>query len=347
MKTRQPEYGSREITQLVVFSLVVALGPLLLYPRTLGFELHLGMGLLFLLEAIYFSIVFSILNSGSGLGATVVGTLVAFGYRIALAAFFGLMIYLPGAESFSDGFWLGINGYWPAHLTFAITSPFVTLSFVQWLVDSLDTGDSTSRPSKGKAPRSERTAHSPIERPGMHSSTPGLKPAHSSSYQSPLSSFDVQEQSSANAAEFAFGADESRSAHASANGFERAVRYLAEDGSVRVASIVDPEGLELASFSRMGFVSSAWSPLALTLFENNSRVFSRHGCNTPNHIDLVYNDCKIDGRAVGPFYLVVVSERREDDLLGVRLNQACEMMHKFIAARYNPEVIAGLEERHV
>ncbi|MFQ5607105.1 MAG: hypothetical protein ACE5GA_04095 [Candidatus Zixiibacteriota bacterium] len=77
MIDRHDTFGSRDLLQLTVFSLVVVLGPLLLYPRTLDVSFEISLGSLALLEVLYYMIVLSFLNSGSGLVAMLLGAVIS------------------------------------------------------------------------------------------------------------------------------------------------------------------------------------------------------------------------------------------------------------------------------
>ncbi len=353
MKYKQSTFGSSEVMQIVVFTLVAVLGPLIVFPHTFGMTLSFSFSTLLILEALYYVIVFSVFNSGVGLKATLLGAFMAGLYRFILAALFGFMIFAPGGVVLGDAMREGFYGYWPGYLTFILCSPFVVMSFVKWLIDRLD-----------NAAEDENVA-------SMHSSMQDSAPAMMASDLT----FTSGEQTSAGTdagtdamgsnarsslgqgvpqeGEFAFGADSDRERNApgavsySGNGFERAVNYLAEDASVKVAAIVDLDGLEVASFSRTGFVSEDWSPFALSLVEENSWILERFQQSGPHRVELHYNDLRVECRLVGRLILFVVSEIHDDDLLGVRVSQASDIIGKYISARYSETLFVGMEGNNV
>lgn len=336
MRGRQEKFGSRDVLQLTVFSLVVVLGPLLLYPRDFSVNFEIGLGALVILEALYYSVVLTFLNSGSGLMATLLGAVISLAYRFFLALLFGVMVYAPGGVSFQTAFIEGLQGYWPAVCVFALSSPFVMLSLVKHIIDSLDVAEET--PVGGGARKTPAQSRVAAESAGASGAT-GLNNApyfpHAQEGQANAASTDP--------AEYAFGADADREQPGGASGFERAVEYLGINSAVRVAAVVDFDGLELASISRMGFISQTWSPFALQMFENNSEIFSHYGKDTPQKVELFYDDLRVECRLIGSFFLLVVAERQDDELLGVRVNQASEMIRKYIAERYSPELFVNME----
>ncbi|MFQ5607106.1 MAG: hypothetical protein ACE5GA_04100 [Candidatus Zixiibacteriota bacterium] len=143
--------------------------------------------------------------------------------------------------------------------------------------------------------------------------------------------------------EFAFGAAESRDNLADASGFERAVEYLGMNSAVRVAAVVDFDGLEVASLGRAGYEPDRWSPFALSMFDNNSVIFSSYGKDVPQKVELLFDDLRVECRLIGHLFLLIVAERHDDELLGVRVNQACEMIEKYTSERYSPELFASME----
>lgn len=333
MRSRQEKFGSRDILQLIVFSLVVVLGPLLLYPRNFDLSPEIGLGALVILEALYYTVVLTFINSGSGLMATLLGVVISLVYRVFLAFLFGVMVYAPGGVTFQTAFLEGLYGYWPAFSVFALCSPFVMLSLVKHIIDSLD-----------------YTEESPVGVAGVPSHPRAGVAGASSFANAPYFPHAQESQAAAPTAdpsEFTFGADADREQLAGASGFERAVEYLGMNAAVRVAAVVDFDGLEMASISRAGYVSQTWSPFALSMFDNNSEIFSRYGKETPQKIELFYDDLRIECRLIGAFFLIVVAERQADELLGVRVNQAGEMIEKYISERYSQELFANTEGKDV
>lgn len=335
MRGRQEKFGSRDVLQLTVFSLVVVLGPLLLYPRDFGLSFEIGLGALVILETLYYSVVLTFLNSGSGLMATLLGAGISLAYRFFLALLFGVMVYAPGGVTFQTAFFEGLHGYWPAFCVFALSSPFVMLSLVKHVIDSLDDAEET--PVGARTSPAQQRAQSAPDEAANSSAAPYF----------PHTQEGQAEATSSDPADFAFGADSNREALGGGSGFERAVAYLGMNGAVRVAAVVDFDGLEVAAISRAGFVSQEWSPFALPMFDNNSEIFSHYGKDVPQKVELFYDDLRIECRLIGAFFLLVVAERQDDELLGVRVNQASEIIEKYISERYSQELFVNMEGNDV
>ena len=357
MKQKQVTFGSSEVLQIVVFTLVAVLGPLLIYPRTFGVALSFSFSTLLILEALYYVIVFSVFNSGVGLKATLLGAVFATLYRFTLATLFGLMIFAPGGVVLGDAIREGFHGYWPGYMTFILSSPFVMMSFVKWLIDRLD-GSSTEISYEGIGRGASASSLTSAEVSGISASTP-LSETGGVPYL-PHTERNEQQQAQQQGAEygldedsFAFGADVDRTRNApgavsySGNGFERAVNYLGEDATVKVAAVVDLDGLEVASFERDGFSSASWSPFALSLVEENAWILERHQQSGPKRVELHYDELRVECRLIGRFILFAASERHDDDLLGVRMSQASDIVGKYISARYSEELFAGMEGNNV
>ena len=350
MRARATSFESRDVMQLVVFSLIVVVGPLLVYPRTFGVDITVTWPSLLLVEIAYYLIANSLLNAGSGLGAAAVGAIVSFCYRMLLSVLIGLMIFAPGAAELGPAIGEGVYKYWPAFALFIICSPFVTASLVRSTIDRLSTNQTTpieqittpaanqSAPTlAGVAPVGQV-----IGAPGATQTYPETGADESSTVAD--SSGDISQSAGRREGhEFAFGEAAEEQNLLQLNGFERGVRYLAEDGSVRVAAVIDPDGLTLATFGRMGFDPHVWAPLALTMMDVNADIFSRHGMTRPTQLETLYQNMKIDCRAVGPFLLMVVAERHADDLLGVRISQTTDMIEKYVSSRYDTKALARLE----
>ncbi len=349
MKSKQITFGSSEVMQIVVFTLVVVLGPLLFYPHTFGAELSFTFSTLLILELLYYVIVFSVFNSGVGLKATLLGAVLATLYRFTLATLFGLMVFAPGGVEIGFAMRQGFHVYLPGFATFVLCSPFVMLSFVKWLIERLDGDDTEEVFSESLEAKAAVVSSSPSfsETAPSSDSTVGGAVPYLPHTQNANASEEAQEE------EFAFGADADRQRNSpgavsySGNGFERAVNYLAEDASVRVAAVVDLDGLEVASFSRGGFETQSWSPFALSLVEENTWVLERFQQTGPHRVILHYNELRVECRLVGRLILFVVSEVHDDDLLGVRVSQASDIISKYISARYSETLFAGMEGSNV
>ena len=327
------------------FTMVAAVVPLLLYPGDLGIKFTVGAVALFITEVVYYmAIVFSF-NSSSGLQVAFVGAAVTFLYRLSLGAIFGLMVFALGELSFDESLTMGLTSYLPAVVLHALVAPFVMLGVVKALINKLE-GDQefTVRPDlTGAVSQVNKFTSAETLRQASETSL-GFDPGSS---QLLASATDFE----GNAHESALDSGPRKESllydRINANGFERAVNYLGEMAPVLIAAVTDREGLELASFTRRGFASWSWSPLTMGLIQENINIFSRHGRSALEGVKLDFDDVRIVARRINNFDLLVVAERHEEDLLGLRVNQACEMIEKYVSSRYDNKLFVNTEESDV
>lgn len=134
---------------------------------------------------------------------------------------------------------------------------------------------------------------------------------------------------------------------ADASGFDKAVRYIGEHGAVKLAVVIDHEGLPLGNFNRAQMDIAAWAPMALVLHQSNTDVMARIGMEAPDRINLINDGYRTILARIDAFYLMVIAERQNDDVLGIRISQAIEMIRKCVAERYSQVLSPNAESIHV
>ncbi|NOY89264.1 MAG: hypothetical protein GXO93_07750 [FCB group bacterium] len=130
-----------------------------------------------------------------------------------------------------------------------------------------------------------------------------------------------------------------------ANGFDKATHYIGEDGSIQMAAIVDKEGLLLSNFTRGGINAEDVAPFALSLLNGNNDVWNRMGLQSPEKVDMLFNDKKVVVAAEDSFCLMVISERTFDEVLNIRINQGIELVRKYVAERYSKKLFGNAEKK--
>ncbi|MCH9032509.1 MAG: hypothetical protein IIB00_09670 [candidate division Zixibacteria bacterium] len=344
-RRRKSTVSANDTRQVMFITLVAAVVPLLFFPGNLGITFTVGAVALFLTEVLYYMAVVFAFNSSSGLQVAFVGAAVTFLYRLALGAVFGLMVFALGGLSLDESLTMGLTSYLPAVLLHSLAAPFVMLGVVKTLIEKLE-GD------QDFIVRPDLTgAVSPVN--NFTSSQPGRPTpemaqglgAESPSTMAPR--VDFERTTDLSALEGEPRTESLLHDRINANGFERAVNYLGEMAPVLIAAVTDREGLELASFTRRGFTSWSWSPLTMGLIEENINIFSRHGRSALDGVKLDFEDVRIVARRIGNFDLLIVAERHEEDLLGLRVNQACEMIEKYVSNRYDNKLFVNTEESDV
>ncbi|MCH7690226.1 MAG: hypothetical protein IIA17_04165 [candidate division Zixibacteria bacterium] len=130
------------------------------------------------------------------------------------------------------------------------------------------------------------------------------------------------------------------------SGFEKAVDYIGEDGSVQLAVVVDAEGLLLANFVRGALVAEDIAPLALTLLERNAPLMEGLTQGSLDRIDLQMKDTRLVVVEIEQVSLMTMARIQTNDLLNIRINQGVEMVKKQLE-RYGQTVFASVETEHV
>jgi hypothetical protein len=133
------------------------------------------------------------------------------------------------------------------------------------------------------------------------------------------------------------------------DGFDRAVRYLGEHHAVLLAAVVDSEGLTMGSFKRDGYDPDQWAPYSLLFRSANEELLERHSQGEHNitQLDLTFGPFRLVVVNLENFNLLVLFNHDEDDLLGIRINQAADLIRKYTSERYGSLLSSGTEERYV
>jgi predicted regulator of Ras-like GTPase activity (Roadblock/LC7/MglB family) len=254
-------------------------------------------------------------------------------YRLALGAFFGLLIAAAYSMQLRVSLTLGMSGYLPAILFHVVLAPFILRPVVSQLFPEDREKRSPSLPLMA-TPRAEERSIPPAAT-RQHQVATNTHPAPA--FAAPRR---VEATVTAKRAETPGVARE-------ANGFDRAVTYLGEHASVNLATVVDDEGLPLASFKRGQIDPDVWAPLALLFIDESRQVLQRGQMDEPEKVDLMLKDKRLVVARPEGCYLLVVAERHDDDLLNIRINQALEMIGRFIAERYGSKMNPNAERIHV
>jgi len=128
--------------------------------------------------------------------------------------------------------------------------------------------------------------------------------------------------------------------------FDDAVSYVGGYTGVRMCWVVDNEGLPLAFWQRQDYTGAVefWAPVSIELVEFNRRTLSVGGEVLPLHVETRFEAGRLVLQSAGEYWIGVLTDRDADDLIGVRLTQAREMVLKHLQERR--DVYAGLQEGH-
>lgn len=120
----------------------------------------------------------------------------------------------------------------------------------------------------------------------------------------------------------------------SADKFRAAVEYLTEYSGVRGALIIDDEGLVIVQSPGKGFDGELWAAKGLELVNQMGKKLQ--GMTRPGCESLTFKT-EADWVTVAKssvFFLVVLADRKADDLLSVRISRAVEMISSYIKEKY-------------
>ncbi|HVP07255.1 MAG TPA: hypothetical protein VMS71_05380 [Candidatus Acidoferrum sp.] len=316
----------------VLITLALLILPIVVFPAKLGTQLAGVSWLTILGELLFFTIAAVLLLRKRTWFIVGQMCLMSFAYRLCVGAIFGLMIAAFYGLNFGVSLRLGMFSYLPAVLLHIVVTPFVIRGLLVPSPERETTHRPAPRPVQWKEPVSGATSIAISREKGVvsHSSMPTV-PADSPMNRSG-----------------SFRADGTGpSAPVEQNGFDKAVRYIGEYGSVYMAAVVDNEGLTLGHFCRGSVNAEDWAPLALVLMEINRAVTDRNHMGSPDKLDLLLSEHRVVVSRDKAFALMVVSERQADETLNIRINQGMEMIRKYAAERYGHKLETNAERIHV
>lgn len=308
--------------RIILFSLLAQVVPLVLFPEMLGLELAEAALVYVLYEVVYYGVVAWIYNRDTSLLRIAQAAGVCLGYRLAMGIVFGLLITVMYGMSLGVSMTLGLFSYIPTILLHVVFTPFILKPAIdKLLVTSRRRRVAAREESADTYETSDAVAeHGWVDEPQQPQSRPSPGPAPRREY--------------APAPARSERAEGSRSGNVEQNGFEKAVRYIGEHGSVTLAAVVDNEGLLMARFVRGEFDADEWAPTSLVLFEANQLMLQRYGLGDAEKLDFSLGQNRVVITKAGSYSLVVIFERQTDDVVQIRIRQAIDLINKFVAERY-------------
>lgn len=123
--------------------------------------------------------------------------------------------------------------------------------------------------------------------------------------------------------------------------------YIKDYSGVEACLLVDQEGLILAQRGNPGLDLENLSPLAGLLESSCLKVLARMGEKQLEKVETCTPGLRLSVQKLLDFRLVVVSDRRTDDLLNIRIQRVVEQLTKKLSERYPQEVLMTREEEYV
>lgn len=312
---------------ILLASLVLVVIPMVIFPNLLGLPLLTASTIYMLYEVVFYGVVLYFFNRDVSLSTLLMGSAVTLVYRLCLGAVFGLSIMVMRDLNSSVSFSLGMSRYLPALLLHIAAAPFIVRPIYENLIDNMNSSSRRRQP---------RVREQMIVTPEKQSeATVESRQSHMPEESAPLASTNFYHEGPTASGE-------------EANVMEKAVHYIGESASVKMALLVDDEGLTLARFNRSAEDYELWAPLALILEKDNREIVNKYSrMGAPTKIDIVTRQARLIFRRVDHVTLMVMADKTTDETIHIRIAQAVDMISKYMSERYSPALFARAEERYV
>ncbi|MBI5267767.1 MAG: hypothetical protein HY851_11095 [candidate division Zixibacteria bacterium] len=309
------ESGRNKTLHLIIGTVVAVAAPLAIYPRLFEQDLLRASWQYIPYEIALYGLVGAVAYRCTNLVSilNVVGLSLA--YRLAIGALLGVLIAVVYSTEIGLAIPLAEVSYWPGLVLQVILTPLALMPVLR---------EFGVRPS---APRREpgRVPISPPVRT-QFPATPARERTEPSHLAPKPREVSFPEATAAHAR---IPVDNAvPSIPSDLNGFDRAVRYVAEHGSVYFVAVVDHEGLLLANHCRGRLDPEDLAPLAVTFLEWNRQILAKGKFGEVEKIDILLKEKRLVLGRIGTWCMMTLAERLADDLLNIRINQGLDMLKK-------------------
>lgn len=322
----------RALWQLQLFSLICLIVPMIVYPTMLGTELQKFAPTFILYELLFYFIITFVLYRQVTFFQAIQIAFLSLIYRALLGAVFSFLLAVVHSISLNIAFTLGMFSYLPSLLLHVVATPLILKPTLDGLyavrfkvrssrVSEMASGEIRESDSSTIAYSKERKNQKAPARP-VYKTVPARRPTEQNS------------------------GKESQYNNIELNGFDRATKYVGEDGSVQMVAILDNEGLLLSNFTRGGLVAEDIAPYALTIASACAEKIGRLEFEAPERIEFLLKNERIFLAMEKNWTMMIIAERRGDDLLNIRINQAIEMSRKYMSERYSPKLHPTMEKSY-
>ncbi len=335
--------NGRTFRQLLIFAGIQLAVTLALFPERFGTGLAEISAATLLLELVYYGVMSYLLMRAESVSVILKSAFTCLVYRAGLSFLFAVLAVAFYSMNFGNAMEAAFGAYIPGLLLLSVPAPFLLMGFLKEMFGA---------PRRRFEPQTQAMAGREYDQNGratiVLSKNGAPKPspasaAHTSSFGH--HAMDTVSSPSDRLTDVYYQAPNS---HSDANGFERAVRYMCEDWSVKLAAVVDSEGLMLAQCHRGTVDPEEWAPYACELLMHNNRVLMRGGWQTTEKLDLTLPEARMAiARADEQTCLLVVAERHGDDVLHIRITQALDIIRKYVSERYSQKLSPNAEKYHV
>ncbi|KAA3630779.1 MAG: hypothetical protein DWP97_14580 [Calditrichaeota bacterium] len=325
------DISAKIFRQILLFTLILLIIPMVLFPERLGTNLLRGALHYVLLEFAFYGFVLYFFDRQTSLLKLSQNAGVCVAYRLLVGAILGCFITIAYNMNIVVAMTLGMSSYVPAIVLHMAATPFI-LSTI--LFNKTKKIKSQSTPSQ-----SYQTPKKKEMKPSGFTASKPITPKKQES--------DTFAEQSFNFSSRKLRAQQGQSAKTNENGFQNAINYIGENGSVQMAALVDAEGLLMAGFNRGQYEPEDIAPFALPIVEKNADTYKRLKLTIPEKTDLMFEDKRMIIASEQYYTLIVISERTMDDVLNIRINQGLEMIRMYTAERYSEKLIGNAERIYV
>jgi predicted regulator of Ras-like GTPase activity (Roadblock/LC7/MglB family) len=286
--------------------------PLIFFPKDFGLKLSWPLYLLLAFELGWYLLIFFLMFSKASAPKVFLFALLNLSYRISLGIGFGILLLVMFSLPFFSSLQLGIHQYMPAFLLQALMSPFVLKSLFEVSMRK-EKGTERALPELQKKETEPFDSSFVLERAEK-------RPEDGKTFPSPKEIKMTKE-----------------------GNLENPLHYLREYAGVKAAILVDKDGLVVEKDSSSDFEPEKIASLARYLKQSNDMILHKMGGRTSERIGIYTPDMWICLNQIEHLTLVVLSDRRTDELLSVRISQSTGMIKKILAQRYQKNVLKVVE----
>lgn len=301
-----------ELRGILLISFFIMVVPLIFFPKDFGLRLDWSPFLLFAFELGWYMLILYIMFSRASAPKVLPFALLTLSYRIGLGIGFGILLLVMFSLPLFSSLQRGIYQYMPAFLFQALMSPFVLKSLFE--------------SSMGKTKRSKEIPTKLEQREAE-----------------PLPSYFTPEISQEKLNGSKPVALEKEMKMVREDKLEKILHYLREYAGVKAAILVDHEGLVVATDSSSDFDPETVASFARCLKETNDQILHKIGEKFSERIGIHTSELWVCLNQIENFTLVVLSDRRTDELLSVRIQQSTGMIKKFLTERYQQDILKVAE----
>lgn len=328
------EIDGRIIRQMILYSLIVLIVPMILFPILLGSDIMksslMKASFAFaMVEFVFYGFCVYFFNKETNLTKLLLNAALCVVGRYFLGAVLGLLIAAMYAMSVGIALSFGTVSFWPAVALHVLATPFILKPLFMVQQNEHKLTSQSSQPLQVSTP--EKTPTTGTSSFVASAETPQKK-------QPPQVKTDYSD----------FHARKPKQTKSQyEDGFLKAVNYIAENGAVLMAAVIDNEGLLLSSYQRAMYEAENVAPLVLPIIEQNKITLHKMKLTEPEKTDLAFENQRLVIATEKYYTLVIIAERSMDDVLNIRINQALEMIRIYIAERYSEKLIGNAERIYV